>query len=86
MRLYVVLSKIIILLFTVFLAHSSNAGKCLLSEALKNPQLSANSDFWTELSRLSEKGKPSDQQIKALVEKHGGSFSQTTVAPTTTFE
>ena len=43
MRLYVVLSKIIILLFTVFLAHPSNAGECLLSEALKNPQISGQS-------------------------------------------
>lgn len=80
------LSKYIILLFAVFLALPSIAGECLLTEALKNPQLSANSDFWTELSQLSEKGKPSDHQIKILVEKHGGSFSQTTLAPATTVD
>ncbi len=80
------LNRIFIFLFTIFLVPLGNAGECLLTEALKNPHLSANSDFWTELSRLSEKGKPSDQQIKALVKKHGGSFSQTTIAPKTIFE
>jgi plasmid maintenance system killer protein len=68
------------LLFTL-LSLSVQANNCLLTEALKNPALSGNSEFWADLSRISGTGKPSDQQIKSLVEKHGGSLAKVTAAP-----
>lgn len=67
----------IIFLFILVSTGFVQASECLLNEALKNPELSANAKFWEELSELNAKGKLSDQQIKSLIEKHGGSFSAT---------
>lgn len=76
--------RIAILLLTLLLSLASHGNSCLLTEALKNPALSGNSEFWADLGRISASGKPSDHQIKSLVEKHGGSLSTATKAPSPT--
>ncbi len=77
-------NKLGIFLLLTFLSLPSLANSCLLSEALKNPALASNSEFWADLSQLSEGGKVTDHQIKFLMEKHGGSLVKVTAAPAPT--
>ncbi len=52
------------------------AADCLLQEALKNPKLNSNPQFWEELSQLSANGQPSNHSINTLIEKYAGKSAE----------
>lgn len=64
--------KIFVFILVYYLSLSSWSANCLLDQALKDPVLNANSDFWSEFNALGKKGKLSDSQFSALMKKHGG--------------
>lgn len=66
------LSKVLFVILISIISVPAGATDCLLNQALKDPNLSSNPKFWEDLSQLSEKGKPSDQAVKALIARHGG--------------
>jgi len=69
-------ANFLVFLFLAFsFTWTAQASECLLKEALKDPKLSANGDFWAEYGKLTAKGKVSDTEMKALIEKHGGQAS-----------
>ena len=62
------------------------ASECFLNEALKDPKLAENPQFWAEYGKLSAKtGKVSEEEMKRLVAKHGGSVSTATAASESAF-
>lgn len=71
-------SLILVLAFSL----GAHAKDCLLSEALKDPQLSANEEFWREYGALSPKEQASDSHLKALVSKYRS--ADRTVGPSAT--
>lgn len=71
------LSKVFYFILIVIACVPTWASECLLNEALKNPALNSNPKFWEDLSQLSEKGKPSDDQVTALIARHGGKVERT---------
>ncbi|MEN0060190.1 MAG: hypothetical protein AAGB31_15230 [Bdellovibrio sp.] len=46
------------------------AANCLLSEALKDPQLTSNAKFWEEISKLNEKDFDYNDSLKKIIAKH----------------
>lgn len=48
----------------------------MLSDALQDPDLQANSDFWQEYGDLAKKGKVPDHELAKLIEKHRGQRPQ----------
>ena len=63
------------------LACNAFASECFLNEALKDPKLAENPQFWAEYGKLSAKtGKVSEEEMKQLVAKHGGNVSTATAA------
>lgn len=62
------LVKIIITLISTFTFQAS--ASCLLSDAMKDPKLSGNSEFWEDYSKLSAKGNVPDKDLQQLITKH----------------
>lgn len=58
-----------ILAFLLLISFEASAS-CLLTDALKDPQLSGNAKFWEEYSTLSAKGQISDKDMQSLIAKH----------------
>lgn len=72
MRLLVVLNKLFIIIFIFSL--NTIASECLLTEALRDPKFSSNEKFWEEYGKLSAQKRLSDDELKNLIHKHGGSL------------
>lgn len=66
MRLLAVIKLII---FSIIFSFKVSASSCLLTEALKDDNLSKNTKFWEEYSLLLEKGVNSDEAIKQARKK-----------------
>lgn len=68
----------------LLLLISFNASaSCLLTDALKDPKLSGNAQFWEEYSDLSAKGNISDKDMQSLIAKHSKSSETKTTTSTT---
>lgn len=78
MRSWPVKNKLLLLF--VFFSFSSFASSCLLSNALKDKDLSSNPQFWEEYSKLVASGKSSDEAIKAIRTKFQSGSQKTPVA------
>ena len=55
-----------LLLLFLFFSVSSFASSCLLSDAMKDKNLSSDPKFWEEYSKLVATGKTSDEAIKSI--------------------
>lgn len=76
------LYKKIISLLLILNISVAQAAKCLLAEALKNPQLASNEQFWKEYSQLADAGNASDKELEALLKKYNATLeNQTSQAP-----
>jgi hypothetical protein len=74
-----VLSRALIFFVILFTSVLSFAAQCLMAEALKDPKLAQNGKFWEEYGILAAKGEVPTDQMKALIEKHGGLSSNPVV-------
>lgn len=57
-------------ILVLFWGLQAPAMECLMSLALKDPDLIQNSAFWDDYAKLASKGEPSEKQMQALVEKY----------------
>ncbi len=48
----------------------AGGGSCLLTKAIKDPDLANNESFWADYSSLSNRQQPTEQDIEELVKKH----------------
>lgn len=67
---------IFLIVFGLWTPFYSWSAHCLLTEILKNPALTSNQEFWEEYNQLSKKGKPSNEDLMALVKRHGGALEK----------
>lgn len=70
------------LILLLLFSSQAFASKCLLNDALKDPALSSNPQFWEEYSSLTQKGKSSDESLQLLIKKYSPSLQSTTTAAT----
>lgn len=67
-------------IFIFLFSFQTLASSCLISDALKDPQLSKNPKFWEEYSSLLEKGVSSDDAIKRARNKLETNSKESSVA------
>lgn len=62
----------------LFIFKFQASASCLLSDAMKDPKLSGNSEFWEDYSKLSAKGNVPDKDLQNLITKHSKQSSLNT--------
>lgn len=65
--------KNLILYFLISIIQTiafAGGGSCLLTKAIKDPELANNESFWADYSNLSNSKQPTEKDIEALVKKH----------------
>ena len=73
-----------LLLLILFFSFSTFASSCLLSNAMKDKDLSSDPKFWEEYSKLVATGKSSDEAIKTIRAKFASASQRTSAAPAAT--